>query len=245
MAERGDRDGSYRDDVRDRSARAEGGVTVHPAPEGDVATWVEEALKGLPQFTVQHRSSFSLTLKRRIDWATRGEVLNLAWYPTAGGLHLDARVRPSLSTTVHDWGQGKRDVERIFAALFASSGVTGAQTVSWTRPKPIPVPSSAGAPVSRAAARPSGTADPARLLGTPPSPVSRRVGASVCEMRTNCSIGCLSRPASPPDARRYDPRETPPSGRDAAATRGVSQPRGRLAAVRVDSGVASALWTRC
>lgn len=119
MAERVENGEGDLEVVRDRLARTSGGFTVGGLSESIVTEKVKKALERLPQFKIERHGHSSVILKRRMNWATWGETVQLSWYPVAGGMHFDAVVRPALPTTIQDWGQGKRDLRMIHQSLLA------------------------------------------------------------------------------------------------------------------------------
>lgn len=117
-------DGEY---TRDRLARARAEFNLCGVSEADVRPMVRAALHRTPQFRVLREASAEIVLKRRMNWATWGEVLTLTWYPMSEGVHVDLVVKPLLRTTVHDWGQGLRDVAAIRESLIAEAGSADAR----------------------------------------------------------------------------------------------------------------------
>lgn len=107
--------------THNRGARTRASFDLAPAPESNVQDTVRAAIGRIRQFRVVEGDSTQILLKRRINWATWGESVQLSWYPVSGALHVDVVIRPSLPTTINDWGQGRRDVTAIHQALLAEA----------------------------------------------------------------------------------------------------------------------------
>jgi hypothetical protein len=105
-----------------RLGRTRDGFDLAVPSDTDVRDAIRAAIAQTPQFRVEQDDPDQVLLRRRINWATWGETVQLTWYPVSGGMHVDVLVRPVLQTTLHDWGQGGRDVTAIHQALTAVTG---------------------------------------------------------------------------------------------------------------------------
>lgn len=92
-------------EARDRRGRTRGGFNLAVSPGTDVPGTIRAAIAQTPQFRIEQDDPEQILLRRRTNWATWGETVQLTWYPVSGGLHIDVVVSPILQTTLHDWGR--------------------------------------------------------------------------------------------------------------------------------------------
>jgi hypothetical protein len=109
-------------EARDRLGRTRGGFDLAVPSDIDTRGVIRAAVAQTPQFRIEQDDPEQMLLRRRTNWATWGETVQLTWYPVSGGVHIDVLVSPVLQTTLHDWGQGRRDIAAIHEALTAVTG---------------------------------------------------------------------------------------------------------------------------
>jgi hypothetical protein len=109
-------------EARDRLGHTRGGFDLAVPSDIDIPGTIRAAVAQRPQFRIEQDDPEQMVLRRRVNWATWGETVQLTWYPVSGGVHVDVLVSPVLQTTLHDWGQGRRDVTAIHQALTAVTG---------------------------------------------------------------------------------------------------------------------------
>jgi hypothetical protein len=89
---------------------------------GQMPEIVDQAASKLRGLKVISTSASSVELSRSITWRTWGERLTVT-FSQLDDLHTDVSIesRPSLPTTLTDYGQGAIDIRRLHAAIVSAA----------------------------------------------------------------------------------------------------------------------------
>jgi hypothetical protein len=108
-------DGDYH--ISTKMARSTGLVVV-PVPVDVVVGVVDRVSHAMPRLRLVHLSAAGATLDRRMNSWTWGQRITLTFRQLGPDqTQLWAECKPKLSTTIIDWGQGKRDLRALLGAI--------------------------------------------------------------------------------------------------------------------------------
>lgn len=108
-------------EVRTRAARSTASWIVAKPLEETHRLFVRVA-------TSTQRARITSSADTRVEFGVRGnlyswgEVITIDLAPTIGGTSVTARSRPTVPTTLFDWGEGARDIRALHDAVGHASG---------------------------------------------------------------------------------------------------------------------------
>lgn len=75
------------------------------------------AINELDRFSLESESENGLTVRVQAGWNTWGEIMHVTLHEDASGVDVQVRTEQVQSTTRIDFGQARRDVERLLTAV--------------------------------------------------------------------------------------------------------------------------------
>ncbi|GAA4668173.1 hypothetical protein [Frondihabitans cladoniiphilus] len=110
-------------DLMVSSSRARSSATFPIAtPRESLPALISEVVRTSRRFKLKAATAAAATLTVGFNWRVWAGVIELSFTPGQGSwTQVEASWRPTVATTVLDYGQGARDLRRLYKELLAAS----------------------------------------------------------------------------------------------------------------------------